>query len=234
MRIASVEDDPGQAALIKKILTDAGHECIGYPDAQTFLRTLRETQFDLVVMDWQLPDVSGHEVVIHIRKHSGALPPILFLTSRSLEEDIVAGLAAGADDYMVKPVRGGELTARVAALLRRSYPLGANEGSVREGPYLIDPASRVVTMGSRTVDLSPREFDVALFLFRNMDRLLPREFVEFAVWGRALGYGSRTLDSHLSRLRVKLKLGPANGVRLTSVYSYGYRFERCRSDSHAK
>ncbi|CAG2147253.1 Phosphate regulon transcriptional regulatory protein PhoB [compost metagenome] len=233
MNIASVEDDPGQAALIKKILTGAGHDCESYPDGQSLLRAMRDRQFDLLVMDWQLPDISGYDVIVHIRRRSGAVPPIIFLTTRSLEEDIVAGLAAGADDYMVKPVRSGELTARVAALLRRTYPTVLSQESVREGAYCLDPVARTVTVDGRPVEVSPKEFDVAWFLFRNMDRLLSREFVELAVWGRAMGVGSRTLDSHLSRLRVKLGLRPENGVRLASVYSYGYRFERCGGSSHA-
>ncbi len=96
---------------------------------------------------------------------------------------------------------------------------------IRVGNYCVDPQARTVTFGESRADMSPREFDLALFLFRNLGRLVSREVVEQAVWGRAIGAGSRTLDTHISRLRIKLALRPENGVRLTSVYSHGYRFE---------
>ncbi|WP_420994803.1 response regulator transcription factor [Cupriavidus sp. 30B13] len=226
MRIASVEDDKSQSELIQQILVSAGHECECFHSGGSFLRALRDKAFDLLVVDWQLPDTSGFEVVTWVRQNSGRNPPILFLTSRSQEEDIVAGLGAGADDYMVKPVRRAELVARVGALLRRTYPQ-AQQGSevILTGNYRVDPGARTVEVGGVRADVSPREFDLALFLFRNLGRLLSREVVEQAVWGRAIGAGSRTLDTHISRLRIKLALRPENGVRLTSVYSHGYRFE---------
>lgn len=233
MRIASVEDDPSQAELIRRILMDAGHDCESFSSGQSVLRALRDQAFDLLVMDWQLPDISGYEVVCHVRQRSGQYPPILFLTSRSLEEDIVAGLAGGADDYMVKPVRRGELVARIGSLLRRSYPAAPANDAVRVAGYCLDPVARTVSLDDRQIEISPREFELAWFLFRNMDRLLSRDVVEQSVWGRSMGAGSRTLDTHLSRLRVKLGLRPENGVRLASVYSYGYRFERCGVGSDA-
>ncbi|KDP85252.1 response regulator transcription factor [Cupriavidus basilensis] len=226
MRIASVEDDKSQSELIQQILVSAGHECECFANGGTFLRALREQAFDLLVVDWQLPDTSGLEVVTWVRQNSGPNPPILFLTSRSMEEDIVAGLGAGADDYMVKPIRRAELVARVSALLRRTYPQAQQDSAViRVGNYRVDPQARTVTCGENKAEISPREFDLALFLFRNLGRLVSREVMEQAVWGREIGAGSRTLDTHISRLRIKLALRPENGVRLTSVYSHGYRFE---------
>ncbi|MDF3834862.1 response regulator transcription factor [Cupriavidus basilensis] len=226
MRIASVEDDKSQSELIQQILVSAGHECECFVNGNSFLRALREQAFDLLVVDWQLPDTSGYEIVTWVRQNSGRNPPILFLTSRAMEEDIVAGLGAGADDYMVKPIRRAELVARVSALLRRTYPQAQQDSAViRVGNYRVDPDARTVAVGENKAEMSPREFDLALFLFRNLGRLVSREVVEQAVWGRAIGAGSRTLDTHISRLRIKLALRPENGVRLTSVYSHGYRFE---------
>lgn len=225
MRIASVEDDESQAELIRELLGEAGFACTSFGTGSAFLRALRDQAFDLLIVDWHLPDTSGYEVVNWVRQQSGRLPPILFLTSRAEESDIVAGLAVGADDYMIKPVRGGELVARVRALLRRAYPEAPQEQLVRQGAYQFDARARTVTLDGAPVELSPREFDLALFLFRNIGRLLSRDVVEQAVWGRAMEAGSRTLDTHISRLRIKLALRPDNGVRLTSVYSHGYRFE---------
>ncbi|AOY94368.1 DNA-binding response regulator [Cupriavidus sp. USMAA2-4] len=226
MRIASVEDDKDQSELIRQILVDAGHECTSFGDGRSLLRALRDQVFDLLLVDWQLPDIAGPEIVSWVRQNSGRLPPILFVTSRSQEEDIVAGLTVGADDYMIKPIRRAELNARVQALLRRAYPEAAQqEQIVRQGNYCLDAGARTVLVGGEPVEVSPREFELALFLFRNIGRLLSREVVEQAVWGRSIGAGSRTLDTHMSRLRIKLSLRPENGVRLTSVYSHGYRFE---------
>ncbi|RDK08743.1 response regulator transcription factor [Cupriavidus lacunae] len=226
MRIASVEDDPDQAELIRQILSEAGFECESFANGADLLRALRERAYDLLLVDWQLPGTSGYELVSWVRQKSGNMPPILFVTSRTAESDIVDGLTVGADDYMLKPIRAGELIARVRSLLRRAYPEAAQEVElIRRGNYTVDTHARTITVGGEAALLSPREYELALFLFRNTGRLLAREVVEQAVWGRAMGAGSRTLDTHISRLRLKLALRPENGVRLTSVYSHGYRFE---------
>ena len=217
MRIASVEDDPSQAAQIRQLLEEAGFTCTSFATGSDFLRALRDQVFDLLVIDWQLPDMSGYEVVNWVRQHAGRLPPILFLTSRIDESDIVAGLAVGADDYLAKPVRPAEFVARVRALLRRAYPAVPHDDQLlRQGRYVVDARRRSITLSGAPVELSPREFDLALF---------SREVIEQAVWGRAMEAGSRTLDTHISRLRIKLEMRPDNGVRLMSVYSHGYRFE---------
>jgi DNA-binding response OmpR family regulator len=226
MRIASVEDDAAQAEQIRQLLEEAGFTCASFATGSAFLRALRDQAFDLILMDWHLPDVSGYELVSWVRQHSGRLPPILFLTSRVDEADIVAGLTVGADDYLAKPVRAAEFVARVRALLRRAYPDTVHDDDlIRHGDYVVDARRRCVAVQGEIADLSPREFDLALFLFRNIGRLLSRDVIEQAVWGRAMEAGSRTLDTHISRLRIKLTLRPENGVRLTSVYSHGYRFE---------
>jgi DNA-binding response OmpR family regulator len=169
MRIASVEDDPDQAELIRQILGEAGFECESFATGAAFLRALRERAFDLLLVDWQLPGTSGYEVVSWVRQKSGNMPPILFLTSRTQEEDIVAGLAVGADDYMLKPIRAGELMARVRSLLRRAYPEAAQQlDIIRCGNYVVDPRLRTVTVGGQPAEISPREYELALFLFRNI------------------------------------------------------------------
>lgn len=229
MIIASVEDDREQSALIREILTSAGYQCESFTNGNQFLRALRDSVFDLVVLDWQLPDVSGYDIVTWVRQNAGRHPPILFLTNRSMEQDIVSGLDAGADDYMVKPVRRAELLARINALLRRlKSPELPVESLVSVGNYVVDAAARTIHLGNSQVDVSPREFDLALFLFQNVGRLVSRDVLGQAVWGRAVETSSRTMDTHLSRLRLKLSLRPENGVRLVSVYAFGYRLEATR------
>ncbi|ETA65390.1 response regulator receiver domain protein [Bordetella pertussis H918] len=120
MKIASLEDDLDQAQHIQQVLSAAGYTCTSYPRSLDLLAALRVQAFDLILLDWQLPDMNGDEVVRRLRTSYGFAVPIIFLTSRDQESDLVQGLQAGADDYIVKPMRPAELLARVAALLRRS------------------------------------------------------------------------------------------------------------------
>jgi DNA-binding response OmpR family regulator len=150
--------------------------------------------------------------------------PVLFVTGHASEREIVAALTAGADDYMVKPVRVAEMLARITALLRRSYP--RTQSSITTfGRYTFDSATCTVTAGDMAVVLKDKEFRLAFLLFANLGRLLSRSYLVQAVWGTALSPGSRSLDTHLSRVRSALALRPENGMRLSAVYSHGYRLE---------
>lgn len=192
--------------------------------ARHLLRDLRLQSFDLLILDWTLPDISGPSVVKWVREDLASRIPILFVTNRSDEADMVAGLAAGADDFMVKPIRGAELEARVRALLRRAYP-SQHEVELHFGPYHFFPQSRTLQVDGETIDLKHREYELALFLFQNLGRLLSREHLREAVWGRGPDEPSRSLDTHISRLRTKLSLRPSNGFLLSAVYGLGYRLE---------
>lgn len=224
MRVASVEDDKDHAELIRDIVESAGYECVSFSNGGSLMRGLRDRSFDLFVLDWQLPDINGDELVSWVRQKVGQQPPVIFLTNRSLEDNVIAALKAGADDFMTKPIRRGELTARMQVLLRRSYPdmMKMNE-QIRIGEYVVDPGSQSISFRGQKIELAPREFELGLYLFRSIGRLVPREAIEKAVWGRTIGPDSRTLDTHISRLRGKLKLRPENGIRLHNVYSLGFR-----------
>jgi DNA-binding response OmpR family regulator len=177
------------------------------------------------MLDWELPDVSGIQVLRWVRQHNDKLTPVLFITARPFEEDIVKALEEGADDYMVKPVRRTELLARANALWRRTRA-GAPAVEVLEfPPYRIDTLERSIAFDGEPVELTQKEFELAVFLFRNAGRLLSRGHIFEAVWGRSATLSSRTTDTHLSRVRSKLKLQPEHGYRLVSVYNYGYRLE---------
>jgi len=136
----------------------------------------------------------------------------------------VAGLSAGADDFMVKPISVVELEARVHALLRRAYP-AQHDVEVQFGPYHFFPQARTLQVNGEPVELKHREYELALFLFQNLGRLLSREHLREAVWGRGPEEPSRSLDTHISRLRTKLSLRPSNGFLLSAVYGLGYRLE---------
>lgn len=224
MRIAAVDDDPLQLELLTHALGALGHVCQTHSTGASMLKALRRETFDLLIVDWHLPDTTGPEVVRWVRQNVAARVPILFVTHRQEERDIVEGLGSGADDFMVKPVRIGELNARVAALLRRAYP--ENTGGVMEfGRYRFLPETRSIEKDGVAVELKNREYDLALFLFQNMGRLLSRDHLKEVVWGQVADVMSRSLDTHISRLRTLLDLRPANGFIVTAVYGVGYRFE---------
>jgi DNA-binding response OmpR family regulator len=228
MRIATLDDDEGQLELTKYALKAMGHECHTFTTARQFQKILQRETFDLLVIDWVLPDSSGPDVVRWVRQHIKEPVPILFLTSRQDEESTVEGLNAGADDFMVKPMRIGELSARVKALLRRCYVEQVTK-ELSWGPYRFVPNSCVVEVEGRPVTLTKKEYELALFMFRNAGRLLSRAHLLESVWAAdqeaASDALSRTLDTHISRLRSQLGLQAERGYKLVSVYRQGYRLE---------
>jgi len=229
MRIAALDDEPCQLELIRHTMEDIGHECHGFTEGKVLLRDLRQQSYDLLILDWSLPDVQGLRVVRWIREDLNSRIPILFVTNRREEQDMIEGLAAGADDFMVKPIRVGELQARVQALLRRSYP-ALHGADLHFGDYHFSVATHTLRIKGRPVELSHREYDLAFLLFQNIGRLLSREHLREVVWGEINAPSSRTLDTHISRLRGKLDLVPSNGFLLSAVYRLGYRLEHTNLD----
>jgi DNA-binding response OmpR family regulator len=223
--IGLLEDDPDQAALFRLWLESHGYATRHYPQAAEFRRKLGAESVDLLLLDWNLPDESGIEVLRALRG-SGARLPVLFLTSRNEEEDIIAGLRAGADDYLAKPPKQGELLARVDALLRRVGFQGETSEDEDASPYRIEVGRRRVTLNGREIVLTEREFDLALFLFRRRGRVVSRDALLEGVWNIRGDVATRTVDTHVSRLRKKLELGGENGWRLNAVYQHGYRLEQ--------
>ncbi len=225
MRIAVVEDDFHMGHLMCLWLEEAGHRHRLYADGRSFQRDAQRESFDLVVLDWMLPDINGDELLVWLRDMAGWSTPVLFVTARDSEEDIVRGLSLGADDYMAKPVRRNEFLARVAAVARRGQLQPEGRELLRAGPYEIDPATRTIRYVGEPVDLTQKEFDLALFLFRNAGRVLSRSRILENVWGVGPGLNTRTVDTHVSRLRSKLGIDGSGGWRLVAVYNHGYRLE---------
>lgn len=160
MKIASLEDDLDQARRIHQVLTAAGYTCSSYHQSRDLLAALRTENFDLVLLDWHLPDIDGDDVVRWLRANIGARVPVIFLTNRSSEDDLVEGLRAGADDYIVKPLRPLELLARVAALLRRSQIAEPANDAFDVAHYRIEPGSRTISLNGASVSLAPKEFEL--------------------------------------------------------------------------
>ncbi len=226
MIIAVLDDDPVQVEAIQGVVDAAGYKAVGFSRAASLLSALRRETFDLLIVDWSLPDRSGLEVIQWVRANLDPPPPMLLVTNRTDDADVVAGLEAGADDYLAKPLPGPVLAARIGALLRRAYRRPP-EGRVEEhAGFVFDTSESIVRMGERSVALTAKEFALALVLFRNLQRALARSYLIETVWGGDPTLNSRSLDMHVSRVRTKLNLRPEEGFRLTPVYSYGYRLER--------
>jgi DNA-binding response OmpR family regulator len=215
MRIAVLDHEPDQLQLINQAMAGFGHECHPYTEGRTLLQALRRQTFDLLILDWGLPDIRGIDVVKTVRNDLKSRLPILFVNAQRDDPEVVEGLNAGADDFMANPDHAKELEARVNALLRRSYP-AQHEAELVFGDYHFFPPSRVLKVRGVQVDLKNREYELALFLFQNLHE---------AVWGLGVEALSRSLDTHISRLRTKLALRPSSGFLLLAIYGMGYRLE---------
>ena len=224
MRIAILDDDPLLLDLLQAMTESLGHVCHTFGTGAALLKTLRRDSFDLLIVDWHLPDMDGPEVVRAARALTGSQIPILFVTRRQAEQDIVEALASGADDFMTKPVRIGEFSARINALRRRAYP-DQSADALSFGRYRFDAPTRSLHLDGAALELTELEYALALFMFQNSGRLLSREHLREMVWGQTHEVTSRTIDTHISRLRSKLKLGTEYGYTVTAVYGTGYRLE---------
>jgi DNA-binding response OmpR family regulator len=226
MRISILDNDNAQAELISQVLNGAGHNCQTYDNGKDLLGQLRKDGTDLLIMDWQLSDVPAPEVLRRAKEKLAPNTPTMFLAGSAAEDDIVAGVTAGADDYLVKPLRRGELVARVQALLRRAYPSQNGAEQLQFGPYVFETRPGRLMMEGEQVEVTHKEFNLALLFFRNLGRPLSRAYIHESIWVRETAVPSRTMDTHVSRVRNKLRLRPENGFRLVPVYSYGYRLEK--------
>jgi len=226
MRIAVLDNDRGQADLVCQVLTGAGHSCQSFDSGKELLSQLRKDSADMLVMDWQVTDLPATEVLRRAKEKMASNAPTMFLVGSSAEDDIVTGVTAGADDYLVKPLRRGELVARASALLRRAYPSQNGAEQLQFGPYVFETRPGRLLMDGEVIDVTHKEFYLALLFFRNIGRPLSRAYIHESVWVRETAVPSRTMDTHVSRVRNKLQLRPENGFRLVPVYSYGYRLEK--------
>ena len=225
MRIALLEDHAEQAQLLKTWLVQAGHVCNTFATAKAFLKEIGRESYDLFLLDWEIPDLSGLEVLSWVRENVEARVPVMFVTARDSERDIVAALEAGADDYLVKPVRKLELTARVSALERRARRELASSEVLDAPPYRIDTHNHTVERNGQAIELTQKEYELTLFLFRHVGQLVSRGHILETIWGLSAEINTRTIDTHVIRIRTKLGLAEESGWRLTSVYLYGYRLE---------
>jgi DNA-binding response OmpR family regulator len=234
MRIAVAEDDAELSRLLGSFLRNAGHTVLECKDGDTIIRHLKRDSFDAVLLDWQMPGRTGIETLGWIHENLDPAPPVIMVTSRASEADIVNALGAGADDYIVKPVQPAVLMARLAAVTRRAHPDGNRQAIESFHNYSFDSRKNCVTIDDKVIELTTKEFALALLMMRNSHRPLSRSYLLEAVWGHDSGLETRTLDVHISQIRKRLRLRPENGLRLSSIYGFGYRLEWITDEAESR
>ena len=216
------DDDPKLAALVRTYLERAGHSVVVVHDGRAALVECRRRQPDLAVLDVMMPVLDGHDVC-HVLRSEGDVP-IIFLTARASEDDLVAGLGLGADDYVTKPFSPRELVARVEAVLRRRRPAPDTTMITRAGSLVLDEDRHEVTLAGRPVPCTPAEFRILRELVANPSRVYSRQRLLEAAFGFDHDALERTVDVHVMNLRRKLEQDPAAPQRLVTVYGVGYKY----------
>lgn len=222
VKVLIVDDEPRIRQLIRQHLEHAGYECEEATDGSAALVTLGKGGVDLVILDIMMPFVDGMTVMREMKTRK-IETPVIMLTARGEEYDRVAGLELGADDYVVKPFSPRELVARVKAVLARTLPKERAEGeSYVFGGLAIDTASHTVKIDGVEADLTPKEFDLLVFLAANKGLALSREKMLQKVWNYDYIGEDRTVDTHIKMLRSHL--GPYRDY-ITTVWGVGYKFD---------
>lgn len=214
-KILIVEDEPPIANLIRASLNDEGYSCTCAFDGKQGADLVEKGDFDLILLDIMLPEIDGYTLLEYI-KPTGM--PVIFLTAKGAVKDKIKGLKLGADDYIVKPFQIGELLARVEAVLRR---YGKADKRLAFADVLINLDARQVIQNGQAVELTVKEFDLLVELIYNKNVALYRDRLYEKVWGEEFIGETRTLDSHIQRLRKKLRWGD----RIKTVFRIGYRLE---------
>ncbi|HEY2022195.1 response regulator transcription factor [Paraburkholderia sp.] len=231
MRVAVLQRDPVMRQSIEHVLMSAGHFCTAFDDGLEMSRALAHSTMDLLVLDWHSTRLAGAELLGQVRRIAGEQLPIMFVSNDRSEASMVRALADGADDYLPLPLRAAEFRARVAALLRRAYPERCATASFEVGPYRFDRIRKVALLRGERVPLTSTQYRLAMLFFSNLGRVMSRDHIYTMVWGRELIEFTRTIDTHVSQLRVLLEIEPRNGFLLRPIYKSGYRLVSVREDA---
>lgn len=226
-RILLVEDEPALSEPLSYLLQREGYEVVVATDGPRALSEFERAEYDLILLDLMLPGLPGTEVCRKIRTFSDV--PIIMLTAKDSEVDIVVGLELGADDYVTKPYSSSELTARIRAVLRRRTEAEVaaivDETELVSGPVRMDIERHVVEVNGAAVAMPLKEFDLLEVLLRNSGRVLTRGQLIDRVWGSDYFGDTKTLDVHIKRIRSKIEEVPAQPRLLVTVRGLGYRLE---------
>jgi DNA-binding response OmpR family regulator len=233
-RILVVEDERNLNDLVTQLLRQEGHEVFQAVDGEQGLNAVEAVQPDLVILDWMLPKLDGLVVCRRIREHH--VTPIIMLTAKGEEADMILGLEVGADDYVTKPFRNRELLARVRSILRRQdlnreavsvqaiiAETPKEVGDLTAGPIRINADQRAAFLHDEEIELTPKEFDLLILFVQNPGRAFSRDYLLERVWGDDVFVTDRTVDTHVQRLRKKL--GDESDM-IRTVWGVGYKLQR--------
>jgi two-component system response regulator RegX3 len=224
-RILLVEDESALSEPLSFLLEREGYEVIVAEDGPTAINEFDQNGADLILLDLMLPGIPGTEVCREIRTRSTV--PIIMLTAKDSEIDIVVGLELGADDYVTKPYSTRELIARIRAVLRRHEDQSETDVDtmLTAGTVRMDVERHAVTVSGELVNMPLKEFELLEFLLRNAGRVLTRGQLIDRVWGTDYFGDTKTLDVHIKRIRSRIEAAPSEPVMLVTVRGLGYRFE---------
>jgi two-component system alkaline phosphatase synthesis response regulator PhoP len=225
-KILVIEDEPTLSRLLSYNLTQEGYDTTVVEHGSEGLQTALQNKFDLIILDIMLPGMNGFEILNRLHQN-GVRTPVIILTARNAEEEVVQGLKHGADDYITKPFGVAELLARVSAVLRRTQnevpkPNLSNEKVIHAGELSIYPEKYEVNVKGQPISLRPKEFEVLLYLVQRPGMVISRDDLMNVVWGFDYIGGQRTVDVHVSSLRKKLEL-EQQSVRIESIRGVGYK-----------
>ncbi|MCI3925122.1 response regulator transcription factor [Paenibacillus sp. TRM 82003] len=227
-KILVIEDEPTLSRLLSYNLSQEGYTVFSVDNGGEGLQEASSRQYDLIVLDIMLPGLNGFEVLTKLREKS-IQTPVIILTARNAENDVVQGLKLGADDYITKPFGVAELLARVSAVLRRTKPEEAEpaaaqsqEKIISAGDLKIYPEKYEVVLGGESILLRPKEFEVLLYLVQRPGMVVTRDDLMNIVWGFDYVGGQRTVDVHVSSLRKKLEMNQES-VQIDSIRGVGYK-----------
>ena len=228
MQITVLHDQVGQADFICRVLSTAQYGCDILRDAEQLVANLQVNNVDLLLVYWPALKGQGRKILRLVRENLSATLPIVFIASGVAEQDIFEGISAGTVDYLITPIRANELVSRIKACLALHYPGRTSIVKVDYGPFVFTPAKKQITVEGRSIPVSAKEFQIAEILMQNLGSPLSRTTLLEKIWGGTVSEASRTIDTHISRVRTKLKLIPENGYRLSTIYGYGYLLDRIR------
>ena len=222
-KVLICDDEPGIRAVIKRYARFEGHETVEACNGREAVELCKKEGFDVVIMDIMMPVLDGYGAVKEIRKNSDV--PVIMLTAKGEENDIILGFELGVDDYVVKPFSSKEIMLRIAAILRRSgHGVTEKDGHIvfQKDGFSADMTAYKVTVDGIRAEMAPKVFDLLFFLIRNKNIAVPRQCILTEVWGFDYFGDDRTLDTHMKLLRKAM--GPYAGF-ITTLRGLGYRFE---------
>jgi two-component system response regulator RegX3 len=226
--ILLVEDEASLSEPLAFLLQKEGYSVTIAGDGRRAVDLFSQGEFNLVLLDLMLPELSGVEVCRAIRGSSQV--PIIMLTAKDSEVDIVVGLELGADDYVTKPYSSRELLARIKAVLRRQAPSEAGDDSLlKSGHLMLDSDRHTLTVNGTMTAMPLKEFELLEYLMRNAGRVLTRGQIIDRIWGSDYFGDTKTLDVHIKRIRSRIEVDPANPELILTVRGLGYRFEDASS-----